>query len=428
MKPPRSEGGAAAPSGGIFRTGTNRRDPTNIDAETEAMATYGQIDNPTMMRPSRRTFWLRLAFTLIGVILLIAGIVGVKAMFIMKQIASVKPPPPPTVTTTVAKAQEWSNRLETVGSLRAWRGTDVSTEVAGLVRSVRFRSGQNVAEGEVLVELNADAERAQLVSMEAAAELARTTLERDRSQLAAHAVSQATIDADEADLKSKLAQVDQQRAIVEKKLIRAPFAGRTGITTVNPGLYLNPGDKVVTLQSIDTLYLDFNVPQREFSHVALGSSIVATVDGWPGRSFPGKVTAINSAVDTSTRNVQVEATLSNPKHELLPGMFARVGMQTDTGGRFLTLPQSAVVYNPYGATVFVAESGKDSKGQPYLTAKQVFVTTGPTRGDQVAIIKGVQEGDVVVTSGQIKLKNGAPMQVDNKVVPLDNPNPTPQEQ
>jgi len=388
------------------------------------MANLGKIDDPASSRPS---LWRRMVLAIIGVLVLVGAIVFGKYLLIMKQVASFKPPTPPIVTTMAAHAQEWHNQIETVGSLRAWRGTDLSTEVAGLVRAVKFRSGQAVGAGDVLFELNADAERAQLETMQAAADLARTTLARDRDQLAAHAVSQATIDNDEADLKGKLAQVEQQRAVVEKKLIRAPFAGRTGITTVNPGQYLNAGDKVVTLQSIDTLYVDFNVPQRELGRVALGADITIRVDAWPQRDFEGKVTAINSAVDTGTRNVQVEATVRNPKHELLPGMFARVGLLVGSRERFLTVPQAALAFNPYGATVFVAETGKNDKGVSTLTAKQVFVTTGATRGDQVAILKGLQEGDVVVTSGQLKLKNGGPLSVDNKVVPLDDANPTPQE-
>ncbi|SPE34511.1 conserved hypothetical protein [Burkholderiales bacterium] len=388
------------------------------------MTNLGPIDNPAKPRPR---FARRLIFTIICVLLLIGAIVGVKVLLIKKQIASVKPPAPPTVSTMTVQSQEWLDQIDTVGSLRAWRGTDLSTEVAGLVRGVKFQSGQNVGAGDVLFELNADAEKAQLLSMQAAADLARTTLTRDRDQFAARAVSQATIDADEADLKSKMAQVEQQRAVIEKKMIRAPFAGRTGITTVNPGQFLNAGDKVVTLQSIDTLYVDFNVPQRELARVALGAEVLASVDAWPRRNFQGKVTAISSAVDSGTRNVQVEATLKNPKHELLPGMFAKVALLVGSRERQITLPQAAVAFNPYGATVFVAESGKNDKGEATLTARQVFVTTGATRGDQVAILKGLKEGDAVVTSGQLKLKNGGPLAVDNKVVPRNDENPTPQE-
>jgi membrane fusion protein (multidrug efflux system) len=388
------------------------------------MANLSQPTDPDSARPS---FAKRLIFTILGAVLLIGAIVGVKVLFVMKQISSFHPPPPPVVTDLKVPSLDWSNRIDTVGNLRAWRGTDLSAEVAGMVRTVNFRSGQSVGAGAVLFELNADAERAQLKSLEAAADLARTTLARDREQLAASAVSQATIDADEASLKSTLAQADQQRALIEKKTIRAPFAGRTGITLVNPGLYVNAGDKVVTLQSIDTLYLDFYVPQRELGRVRVGADVNLDVDAWPGRPFEGKVTAISSAVDAATRNVQVEATVRNPKHELLPGMFAKVGLMVGTREHYVTIPQAAVSFNPYGSSVFVVQSGKDEKGEAKLTAKEVFVTTGPTRGDQIAVLKGLQEGDEIVTSGQLKLKNGAALRIDNKVQPPNDPNPAPQE-
>lgn len=388
------------------------------------MANSPLISDPSKPRPR---YWLRVILVVLGAILLIGAIIGLKVMFVMNKMASFKPPAPPVVTTAKAELLEWRDQIATVGSLRAWHGTDLSTEAAGLARAVRIQSGQTVAAGQVLVELNSDPERAQLQALQAAADLSRTVLARDKEQLAASAVSQATIDADEADLKNKTALVDQQRALVEKKIIRAPFAGRTGIITVNPGQYLNTGDKIVTLQSIDSVYADFNVPQRELARVALGADVTISVDAWPDRSYAGKVTAISSAVDSGTRNVLVEATVKNPRHELLPGMFAKVGLLVGTKARLVTIPQSAVAFNPYGATVFVAQQGKNDKGEATLTAKQVFITTGATRGDQVSVLKGLQEGDVIVTSGQLKLKNGSPLQVDNKVQPLNDPNPTPQE-
>jgi len=377
----------------------------------------------------RPRYWLRILLVVLGAVLLIGAIVGLKVAFVMNKMASFKPPAPPVVTTAKAELLEWRNQINTVGSLRAWHGADLSTEAAGLARAVRIQSGQTVAAGQVLVELSADAERAQLQALQAAADLARTVLARDKEQLAASAVSQATIDADEADLKNKSAQVEQQRALLEKKIIRAPFAGRTGIITVMPGQYLNTGDKIVTLQSVDTVYADFNVPQRELSRVVLGAEVTLSVDAWPQRGFTGKVTAISSAVDSGTRNVLVEATVKNPKHELLPGMFAKVALLVGTKEKLLTIPQAAVAFNPYGATVFVAQEGKDDKGAQTLTARQVFITTGATRGDQVSVLKGLQEGDVIVTSGQLKLKNGSPLQVDNKAQPQppNDPNPTPQE-
>jgi membrane fusion protein (multidrug efflux system) len=315
------------------------------------------------------------------------------------------------------------------------------------VRTVHFKSGQDVGAGALLVELNGDTERAQLAAARVAVELAQTTLARDREQLAAQAVSQATIDNDEADLRAKQAQVAQFEATLGKKSIRAPFAGRLGISTVNPGQYLNTGDKVVTLQSIDPLLVDFYLPQENVARLAKGQAVSVTVDAFPDKEFAGAISAVNPIVDATTRNVFVEATLRNPGRALLPGMYAKVSIQTGTVNRYVTLPQAAVTYNPYGASVFVAkpapaqpateQKGAEQKGgaqkggapgaAPTLVAQQVFVTTGPTRGDQVAIVRGLDEGATVVTSGQLKLKNGTPLFVNNTVTPPNSPNPTPQE-
>jgi membrane fusion protein (multidrug efflux system) len=320
------------------------------------------------------------------------------------------------------------------------RGVDVTTEIAGQVRDILFKSGQDVRKGDVLVELNADADKAQLQSLQAAADLAATVLKRDQGQLAAQAIAQAQVDADQADLKSKRAQVAQQQAIIDKKTIRAPFSGKLGITTVNPGQYLNPGDKIVTLQTIDPVYVDFNLPQKEVGNLAPGQAVTVQTDGFPGVRFPGKITAISPKVDTSTRNVVVEATIPNAKRQLLPGMFANVLVDVGEKKRYLTLPQTAITYNPYGSTVFVvvdaAEAARAAKAASApapaasegLVVQQAFVTTGETRGDQVAILKGLKEGQQVVTSGQVKLKNGAPVKIDNAIQPANSPNPTPQEQ
>jgi membrane fusion protein (multidrug efflux system) len=229
-------------------------------------------------------------------------------------------------------------------------------------------------------------------------------------------------------LRSTRAQANSQQATIDKKTIRAPFAGRLGITLVNPGQYLNPGDKVVTLQTIDPIYIDFNVPQQQVGEVSVGQAVTVVSDAYHDQPFNGKVTAIDAKVDTGTRNVQVEATIANPKKLLLPGMFGRSAVDSGEKKTYLTLPQTAITYNPYGATVFVAMEKKDAKGNPQLQAQQVFITVGPTRGDQVAILKGVSEGDMVVTSGQLKLKNGSPLRIDNSVQPLDAAHPTPQEQ
>jgi membrane fusion protein (multidrug efflux system) len=343
------------------------------------------------------------------------------------------------VTAVKVQALEWQPQLNAVGSLIPVRGIDVTTEIAGLVRSVDFRSGQEVAAGTLLVQLNADADLAQLRTLQAAAELAGTVLARDKEQFAVQAISKAQLDADEADLKAKRASVEQQVANVSKRAIRAPFAGRLGITNVHSGQYLNPGDKIVPLQTLDPIYVDFSLPQKEVGGLAAGQLVTMTVDAFEKQSFAGRITAINPRVDPSTRTVQVQATVPNKTRALLPGMFANVAIDVGAKQRYLTLPQTAITYNPYGSTVFVIkpaeapkEAAKDAKGPPPPAAgtpvvQQIFVTTGPTRGDQVAVLSGIKEGDQVVTSGQIKLKNGTPVVVDNRVQPANNPAPTPQE-
>jgi membrane fusion protein, multidrug efflux system len=310
---------------------------------------------------------------------------------------------------------------------------DVTTEVAGLVRSIEFKAGDEVRAGQVLAQLNADSDVALLHSLEAAADLAAIVYERDKAQLAAEVISKAQVDTDAGDLKSKRAQVAQQQAVVEKKILRAPFAGKLGISIVNPGQYLNPADKLVTLQTLDPIYVDFNLPQQQLPQVAIGQALTLTTDTYPGVAFVGKINAINTKIDTNTRNVQVEATMPNAKRQLLPGMFASVRVNSGDENRYLTLPQTAITFNPYGNTVFVVKASdkkedKDEKGNAKLLAQQVFVTTGPTRGDQVAILKGIEPGVQVVTSGQVKLKNGTPLIIDNKVQPSNSPDPKPQEQ
>jgi len=380
----------------------------------------------------------RMTIMLIAVGLLIGVIVGWNAMSAaqLKKYLVAGGIPPETVSTMTARAQDWQDTVGGVGSLRAVRGVDLSTEIAGLVRRVNFVSGADAVPGAVLLELNSDAERAQVQTLRVAVELAEITLKRDREQFTVQAVSQATIDNDEADLRSKQAQLTQAQATLEKKTILAPFAGRLGITTIAPGQYLNAGDKIVSLQAIDPIYLDFFLPQQEISRITRGQPTILTTDAWPGREFKGKISALNSTVDPATRNIQVEATIANPDRALLPGMYAKVSVHVGGVQRYITLPQAAVTYNPYGASVFLAQPAADKEGEPAkadpnkpkLVAAQTFVTLGPTRGDQVAVVKGIHEGDTVVSSGQMKLRPGTPLIVNNTVEPRNDPNPKPQEQ
>ncbi|MGS0741320.1 efflux RND transporter periplasmic adaptor subunit [Glaciimonas sp. GG7] len=384
----------------------------------------------------------RMLIMLGGVVLLIALLALGFFLHIRQLIANAPKPFPQTVSSTTIQKVEWQPHISSVGTLVAVRGVDVASEIAGMVRNVNFKSGEDVKAGQLLVQLNADSDLAQLHALEASAELAATVLQRDKAQFAVQAISQAQIDSDVADLKAKRALAAQQAATLAKKTILAPFAGKLGITTVNPGQYLNPGDKIVTLQTIDPIYVDFYVPQKQLGGLKVGQILNLTNDAFAKTAFTGKVTAISSKVDPATRNVQVEATVANPKHQLLPGMFSDVNVEIGGKKMYLTLPQTAITYNPYGSTVFVVkpfeekpaqkDAAKDAKGPPGpkkgdLVVQQVFVTTGETRGDQVAILSGLDEGQQVVTSGQLKLKNGTAVIISNTVLPLNNPNPTPQE-
>jgi membrane fusion protein (multidrug efflux system) len=367
---------------------------------------------------------------LVAIIVFIVGcIIFMKWYFggmFMKQMAAASKAPQ-VVSTTIAKSADWQIQTSAVGSLRAVHGVDITTELAGLVRAIHFKSGDEVKSGQVLVELNTDADLATLHSLQANADLSKVVLNRDKQQRAVDAIAQAQVDNDDADVKSKLAQVASQQATIDKKIIRAPFPGKLGISTVNPGQYINPGDKIVTLQSIDPIYIDFTMPQQALANVRVGQVVSVTTDTYPGVTFQGKMSAIDPKIDTATRNVSLEATLPNPKEQLYPGMFGHVMVANGGEQHYITLPQTAITYNAYGSTVFVVQASKAADGKENLTAQQVFVTTGPVRGDQVAILKGLKEGDQVVTTGQLKLFNGAPMVVDNSMPPADDQNPTPQE-
>ena len=337
--------------------------------------------------------------------------------------------PPQTVSTAQAAVTQWQPQLEAVGSLRAVRGADLSLEVPGVVEEINFQSGDEVQAGAVLLRLRGDDEIAKLESLEAVARLSQITYDRDMKQLKAQAISQAVVDNDEANLRNNKAQVAQQKAIVDKKILRAPFAGQLGLRQVDLGQYLGAGTAIVTLQSLTPIYVDFLLPQQAFERIKVGQAVAAKVDAYPGKTFAGEITAFNPRVDAATRNLQVRVTLANADHKLLPGMYATVDIDTDVPQRLVTLPQTAISYNPYGNLVYlVDDKGKDAAGKPLLIARQTFVTTGATRGDQVAVLKGVKEGDVVVTGGQMKLRNGSPLAINNTVKPADDPNPVPVDQ
>ena len=361
---------------------------------------------------------------LVAVVLgLIFGFEAFRAKMIKQFLAGLGNPPQ-TVATGVAGVQAWQAELKAVGSLRAVNGADLSLEVSGIVDQIQFKSGDDVKAGAPLLTLRAEDDVAKLQSLEAQSDLARITLDRDQKQLKVQAVSQQTIDTDAANLKNDKALADQQRAIVAKKFVKAPFDGHLGIRQVDIGQYLTAGTTMVTLQALDPIFVDFTLPQQALAQLKIGQKVTGLVDVYPGTTFTGELVAIDPKVDTATRNLSIRAAFKNPDHKLLPGMYATAQIDTGAPQQFVTLPQTAITYNAYGSTVFlIDDQGKDDKGQPKLQAKQTFVTVGDTRGDQVAILKGVKAGDQVVIAGQVKLRNGSPVIVNNSVVPSDDANP-----
>ena len=307
--------------------------------------------------------------------------------------------------------------------MRAVHGVNITTEIAGLVRSVNFRSGDDAKAGQTLVQLNADTDIGTLHSLQAAADLAATVYARDKVQFDAQAISQAQLDADAADLRNKRAQAAAQAATVAKKSLRAPFAGRLGITTVNPGQYLNTGDKVVSLQSLDPVYVDFRLPQEQLPQVQPGLTVRLSSDAFPKVDFAGKVTAIDPAIDTASRNFQAEATVPNTGRQLMPGMFVRVAVASGRGAAQSDAAADRHHLQPLRLDGVPGRQGRRRQAHRATDLRD----HRHTRGDQVAILKGIKQGDEVVTSGQLKLKNGTPLDISTAAQPADDQNPTPQE-
>ncbi len=369
-----------------------------------------------------------LLILLIAVAVIIGGIfawqrfIGKKTHQAMGAMASA----PQTVSTAVAVSSSWQSRTQALGNVRAVRGADLAAQASGVVDTIHIDSGTEVPAGTVLLTLKANDDPAKLAQLRAQADLAAITLKRDQEQLAAQAISQATVDSDASSLESGRAQVTAQKALIEEKTLRAPFAGRLGLRQVDEGQYLAAGTTVVTLQALDTVFIDFYVPQQALSHLKVGQAVTARVDAYPGTEFSGKLTSINSKVDASSRNIQARASFSNPDRKLLPGMYANVEVDDGDSTMHITLPQAAITYNPYGDTVYIVQkSGVDEKGNPKLTVQQRFVQLGDTRGDQVAVKSGIAAGEEVVTAGQMKLRNGSGVVINDKIVPANDPNPTP---
>jgi len=370
----------------------------------------------------------RMIIMLLVVGTLIAGLAIFKYRQIEAAIAnSAYTPPPEAITTAVVHEEDWHLNVTAIGTVAAVHGVTVSADLPGIVEKIHFESGDRVKRGDVLVLLDTKQERAQLAATEARLELARLNLDRIRGLREKGVTSQAENDAAKAEFDQAQASVGEIRAAIDRKTITAPFTGILGIRAVNLGQYLNSGDPVVPLQSLDPAYVNFDVPQQELHLMDDGAEVRVAFDGTSDDYLTGKISAVNSVVDASTRNVQVQATLANPKNLLRPGMFVRVEVVLDETSRVIPIPTSAINYAPYGDSVFVVEEMAGPDGNKYQGVRQQFVKLGASRGDQTGVIGGIEPGVEIATSGAFKLRTGAAVQVNNDVVPGNDPAPTPEE-
>jgi membrane fusion protein (multidrug efflux system) len=371
----------------------------------------------------------RMLLMLAVMTVLIAGLGFVKfrqIQFAIAQGASFQPPPE-AVTTIVASREAWPETLSAIGSVAAVQGVVVSADLAGTVDRIAFDSGIAVRRGELLVQLDTRQERAQLAAAEAQRDLARQNFERMQGLLKDNVISRAEFDAASAEHRQMEARTGEIRASIERKTIMAPFSGILGIRQVNLGQYVSSGDPVVQLQSLNPIYVNFDVPQQATPHVRPGREVRITSEDLGGVAFSGRVTAIDSVVNEETRNIQVQATLANPGGRLRPGMFVQAKVLLGAGRPVVPLPASAISYAPYGDSVFIVSDLKGPDGGQYRGVRQQFVKLGGARGDQVGVIAGVNPGDEVVTSGVFKLRNSAAVLVNNAVQPSNDPAPKPED-
>ncbi len=368
----------------------------------------------------------RLVFTLLG----LAVLIGVPALIKLNQFETMGSAqmqmPPETVTADQVRSMQWPNTVDATGSLVAVQGVTITAELGGKVEEIAFESGDRVETGDLLVRIDVSAEEAQLRSAEAAARLARINLDRNRDLRANKTVSQADLDTAEANHKQARAQVDNVRAAIAKKTLRAPFAGQLGLRQINLGQVVEQGTPIVTLQTIDPIYVDFSLPQQQFSILKPGTEVQVTTDAAPDDRFIGRIIAVNPEIDQSTRSVRVRATLTNKGEQLRPGMFANVRVMLSSQQEVLAIPATAVLYAPYGDTVFVIDEATDEKSdQKQLVLRQQVVRLGATRGDYVSVETGLKAGENVVTSGVFKLRPKMAVVVDNTLAPDAKIEPSP---
>jgi membrane fusion protein (multidrug efflux system) len=355
------------------------------------------------------------------------GFIKLRQFQAMAQQYAAMQPPPEAVTTVVAAREDWPATLTAIGTVAAVQGVTVSADLPGVVARVAFESGRPVREGDILVQLDTRQEEAQLAGAEAQLQLARVNFERMQGLVAQDAVSRAEFDAAAAAHTQAEASLREIRATIERKIIRAPFTGVLGIRQVNLGQYLTGGDPVVSLQSLDPVYVNFGVPQQDAHQIRIGREVHLTVGELDDAVFTGRVSALDSVVDSTTRNVQVQATLRNPGRRLKPGMFVQAQVMLGVSQPVVPLPASAINYAPYGDSVFVVTDMQDPQGGTYRGVRQQVVKLGPARGDQIAVLSGIEPGDEVVTSGVFKLRSGAAVQINNTVQPANSSAPNPED-
>jgi membrane fusion protein, multidrug efflux system len=362
----------------------------------------------------------RIIITIVGLAVVIGILGGIKGLQIDRMIAqgSQRVPLPEPVTTAVARTEAWESVLTSVGSLAAVQGVTVTTELAGKIVNIAFKPGTLARAGELLLQQDTSSEEAQLRATEATMTLAKLNLERLGKLLAERTISQSQYDNADAQFKQAVAQSDNIRATIAKKTIRASFGGRLGIRLVNVGQMLNPGDAIVSLQSLDPIFVDFLLPQQQLAQVQPGLPVRVVTDALPGEVIDGKITAINPQVDSATRNIRIQATIPNAEERLRPGMFVNVAVIMPAKTQVLSIPATAVLYAPYSDSVFIVEEKTDEKsGKTDKTVRQQFARLGEKRGDFVAIVSGLKEGDTVVSTGVFKLRNGQSVIEDNTLAP-----------
>lgn len=370
----------------------------------------------------------RISAALFIVLVVVSALAGVKALQIKKLIdaAASVAPPPETIASTVARNEKWPLTIHAIGSITAVQWVMVTPDIPGTVREIAFESGALVAKGDLLVRLDTSTEDAQLAAIQAQAGLASVNLERMRKLRAENTVSQSELDAAEAAVKQLQGNLDVVRATIEKKTIRAPFAGRLGIRLVNLGQYLEAGKPIVSLVALDEVYADFSLPQQELARVKTGMRVSLTTDAYLGRCFEGTLTTLNPGLDQSTRSISLQAAFSNAGHLLRPGMFARVEVILPGEQHVLAIPTTAVLSAPYGDSVYVIDSHPSTNGGPAtLTVRQQIIRTGRTRGDFISVESGLKAGERIVSAGLFKLRNGMAVVENNTLVPKSSEAPRP---